>query len=151
MGTALGRKVRYMALSERMFLKALRANPPANFSAAAASQLLIYTREYRRGAFAHGAPTSAVTDLSGRPPEPFEAIVTRAVRHRGLTRRSAGRRAAAMAGFARMLLTPPLNPVRIEAQRDYPQLETPAFVLDDPTWRDTHPTGPTGAPIKKVA
>ena len=55
MARVLGRRVRYMDISERMMTKALRAQPPANYSEAAVSQLAIYAEEYRRGAFAVNA------------------------------------------------------------------------------------------------
>ncbi|WP_299829460.1 NmrA family NAD(P)-binding protein [uncultured Roseobacter sp.] len=138
MGQALGRRVKYRNISEKMMMKALRAMPPANFSQAAASQLALYTEEYRRGTFAISAPTDHVLRIGGRVPEPFVSIVKRRVAARSDLRRSFPRRLGAMAGFARMLLTPALVPKEIEAQRDYVRLAAPAFSQDDAEWGTTH-------------
>ncbi len=49
MGKVLGRKVRYQDISEAMLLKALRVQ---GFAEAMPTQLALYAKEYRRGAFA---------------------------------------------------------------------------------------------------
>jgi hypothetical protein len=41
------------------------------------AQVLSYLEEYRRDAFAVGAPTSAVLEVGGREPEEFKVIVRR--------------------------------------------------------------------------
>ena len=138
MGQALGRRVTYRNISEKMMLKALRAMPPSNFSEAAASQLALYAEEYRRGTFAINAPTDHVRRVGGQDAEPFAAVVTRRVAAQPDLRRSLPRRLRAMAGFARMLLTPALEPQQIERQRDYVRLAAPAFSQDDAEWRRVH-------------
>jgi NAD(P)H dehydrogenase (quinone) len=81
-GKVLGRKVRYRNVSEKMFLKAIKAVPPTNYSEAAVTQLRIYAEEYRRGTFAVGAPTKVVKTVGGRDPESFEAMTRRIVSQR---------------------------------------------------------------------
>ena len=138
MGRALGRKVRFMDVSEKMMTKALQAVPPSNYSEAAASQLAIYAEEYRRGAFAVNAPTDAVRRVAGRAPEALESIVRRRVEARPELRRSLRRTLGGMGDFLRMLLTRPLDLAKIQAERDYPALRKPVLCQEDPEWRRTH-------------
>lgn len=138
MGRALGRKVRYVDISEKMMTKALRALPPSNYSEAAVSQLAIYANEYRRGTFAVNAPTNHVEQVGGRVPEDFESIVrehlaTNAHLHPSLR----GQLRAAMR-FAKILFTPALNLQKIQADRDYVQIDKPFFSQDSADWLSTH-------------
>ena len=138
MGRALGRRVRYLDISERMMVKALRALPPSNYSVAAVTQLAIYAEEYRRGAFAVNAPTDDVRRVGGREPESFTSIVRRTVAERPELRRSLGRSAGAMAGFLKILITPSFDLSRAQALRDYVQLPTPAYSQDNTEWVASH-------------
>ncbi len=138
MGKALGRRVRYRNISENMMLKALKAHPPSNYSEAAVSQLAVYADEYRRGTFAVNAPTTDVHTVGGRQPKDFETIVREAVAQRPDLRPSFARRLQAMAGFIKLLATKPPSLSAIEADKDFVQLNNPAFSQDDPAWCDTH-------------
>lgn len=138
MGRALGRKVRYVDVSERMMTKALRANPPSNYSEAAVSQLAIYAEEYRRGTFAVSAPTTDVETVGGRKPEPFEDIVRRYVAANPDLKPSLGRRLAAIGGFIKILATPALNLEKVQRDRDYVQPRQPRFSQASEEWARTH-------------
>ena len=138
MGRALGRKVRYMNVSEKMMTKALRANPPSNYSEAAVSQLAIYADEYRRGAFAVNAPTQDVQTLAHQPAEPFESIVRRYVAAQPDLQPSLSGRLSAMLKFLKIVVTPALDLNRVKRDRDYVELARPAFCQDDDTWLETH-------------
>ncbi|MFN3228145.1 MAG: NmrA family NAD(P)-binding protein [Hyphomicrobiales bacterium] len=138
MGRALGRKVRYMDISERMMVKALKAHPPSNYSVAAVTQLALYAEEYRRGTFAVEAPTDHVARIGGRDPEPFETVVRRRVQDRADLRRSAARTLAAMGGFAKILLTRPFDLKAAEEARDYVRIAEPAYAQDDAEWPGAH-------------
>lgn len=138
MGRALGRKVRYMNISEKMMTKALRALPPANYSEAMVSQLAIYADEYRRGTFAVNAPTNDVERIGGRVPESFESIVRRVVASRPDLRPSLVRSAGAMMNFAKILLTPALNLPRVQNDRDFVRIANPKFSQDAVEWLSTH-------------
>ncbi|MDJ0822731.1 MAG: NmrA family NAD(P)-binding protein [Paracoccaceae bacterium] len=138
MGRVLGRKVRYLNISEKMMTKALRAMPPSNFSNAAVSQLAIYADEYRRGSFAINAPTSDVLEVGGQAPEPFEDILRRTVAARPELRSSPARRLRAILGFARILLTPAMDLQEVQRLRDFIRLEQPRFSQQSDEWRATH-------------
>lgn len=149
MGRALGRRVSYMDISEKMLTKALRALPPSNYSEAAVSQLAIYAQEYRRGSFAVNAPTGDVLRLAGRAPESFESIVRRTVAGRPDLKRSFPASARAVAAFLKILLTPALDLERIKSQRDHVRLTAPRFSQDTPEWTATHaPEAPVSATAK---
>ncbi|WP_436398722.1 NmrA family NAD(P)-binding protein [Roseobacter sp. S98] len=137
-GEALGRRVRYVDISEKMMTKALRAHPPANYSAAAVSQLAIYAEEYRRGSFAVNAPTPDVEMVGGRTPEAFEDIVRRYVAGQPRYKTSLSRRLAAMAGFMKILATPALDLARVQSDRDYVAPRQPRFSQDTEEWARTH-------------
>lgn len=151
MGRALGRKVRYMDISERMMVKALKALPPSNYSVAAVTQLALYAEEYRRGTFGVEAPTDHVQQVGGTAPEDFETIVRRSVVGRpGLTR-STARTIGAMAGFMKILLTRPFDLKTAEEARDYPRIAEPDYAQDDAVWRDTHSASLRDAAPLRVA
>lgn len=151
MGRALGRKVRYRNISEKMMTKALRALPPSNYSEAAVSQLAIYAEEYRRGAFAVSAPTRHVEEIGGRVPESFESITRRLVARRPDLQRSLARSAGTLLDFARIVLTPALDLDRIQSNRDYVRLETPRFAQETPDWVQSHDFNQTTTPATRVA
>lgn len=138
MGRGLGRKVRYMDISETMMVKALKALPPSNYSEAAVTQLAIYAEEYRRGTFAVNAPTQDVLHVGGHSPEPFENIVRRRVMEQPDLQGSVIKSIGAFAGFLKILATRPFNLKRAEEQRDYVHLSAPRFSQDDAAWSHGH-------------
>jgi len=138
MGRALGRKVKYMDISEKMMTKALRANPPSNYSEAAVSQLALYADEYRRGSFAVNAPTHDVEIVGGRAPEAFEDIVRRYVATQPNLKPSPGRRLAAIVGFIKILVIPALDLAKVQSDRDYVQTRNPRFSQESEEWAKTH-------------
>ncbi|WP_269585786.1 NmrA family NAD(P)-binding protein [Roseibium sp. Sym1] len=151
MGRALGRRVRYMDISEKMMTKALRALPPSNYSEAAVSQLAIYAEEYRRGAFAVNAPTGDVQEIGGRVPDSFESIVRRLVATRADLRRSPAGTARAALGFLKIALTPALDLERIQRNRDYVRPAQPRFCQDTPEWVRSHVPGDLLKPHANIA
>ncbi|MEM9630271.1 MAG: NmrA family NAD(P)-binding protein [Pseudomonadota bacterium] len=151
MGRALGRRVRYMNISEKMMTKALRARPPSNYSEAAVSQLAIYAQEYRRGSFAINAPTDDVLQVGGREPENFENIAKRLVADRPDLRRSLSATARAIFSFLKIGLTPALDLSRVEAAKDYVQLSNPSFSLETPEWVRTHDMRPASTDPLRAA
>jgi NAD(P)H dehydrogenase (quinone) len=138
MGRALGRNVKYMDISEKMLTKALRANPPSNYSEAAVSQLALYANEYRRGSFAVNAPTQDVAIVGGREPEAFEDIVRRFVANQPNLQPSFGRRVSALLGFLKILATPALDLAKVQSDRDYVQSRQPRFSQESEEWVQEH-------------
>lgn len=129
----LGRTVRHRPVSVDMFIKAATAQGITPFEI---SQIRQYAEDTRRGAFAVGAPTSHVFDLTGRAPETFESIARRYVANPGLIRRdfSAGTKAGALFGLAKMMLTRVTDFDRWEADRGHPMLSDPQFAPGSSEW-----------------
>lgn len=138
MGKALGRRVKYSAISEKMFLKALVANPPGNFSWQAITQLALYAEEYRRGTFAIGAPTDTVQTVGGLEPETFQMTAARAAEVQPETQRRLSNRTAAMWGFLKTGFTPAPNLDRIIRDRDLPVLESSVMAYESDDWARIH-------------
>ncbi|MEP1574260.1 NmrA family NAD(P)-binding protein [Roseibium album] len=151
MGRALGRRVRYMDISEKMMTKALRALPPSNYSEAAVSQLAIYAEEYRRGSFAVNAPTQDVHRVGGRVPEEFESIVRRLVATRPELQASRAASVRTLVGFLKIVLTPALDLERVQSARDYVRIANPRFSQQTPDWVATHAGQSAQSTTAKVA
>ena len=136
LGDALGRRVRYMNISERMFLKAMRAN--GGFPHFAQTQLRHYTREYRDDAFGTGGTTDTVRALTGREPEDFATIARRYVAERPEAQRSLFKRLRAVGNFLRLVLTRPLDMARLEREREHVLLRDPSYTTQADDWNRTH-------------
>ncbi len=134
-GRALGRKVTYRDISEKLTIKAFRAQ---GYGVALQTQFRRYAAEYRRGAFAVNAPTNVVEQLTGRPADDFEAIARRVVAQRPEARRTVGNRLRALAHMARMLATRAFDPDMAEHERDHVLLRHPLAVQESPDWRASH-------------
>ena len=127
--------MRYVATSERMSLKALRAEGRrAPFEQA---QVVHYLREYRRGTFAAGGTTNVVQEVTGRPAEDFTTIVRRYAAADPLTRRSVANLVRAVGQTARVLLTRPPDLRRWEQANDLPTVDG-EDAIDAAEWNRTH-------------
>lgn len=74
MARALDRKVTYLDVSNDMFIKAALAQGFSNFDV---SHFRYYAEEMRKGAYAIGAPTDHVFEVTGQHPEDFDVIARR--------------------------------------------------------------------------
>ena len=133
--TVLGRRVQYRDISEKLFLKALKAQRQPEL---ASSQLRYYVEDYRRNGFGIGAPTNAVLDVSGREPEDFETIVRRYVANSPGAVLTAGNRLKAIRFFIRMLLTPAPDMDGYERGRDHALLRDPEYTTGSEEWLAEH-------------
>jgi uncharacterized protein YbjT (DUF2867 family) len=133
-GRVLGRKIRLVPTPFWTFVKAARAfgAPPALLSV-----LPLYAADLERGAFSVGAPNDVVREVTGRPAEPFEAVV---------------RRRAALPQYRRsvintlrelfLLMVLPLRP-GFDAERYFRGLQItppalPTYAADSVVWRMEH-------------
>lgn len=142
----LKRPVRYLDIPDWMMLKALRALGLPDFQQA---QVRYYVQDYRRNAFAVGAPTDAVREVGGAEPENFETITKRHAAQSPKARRNFSNRLRAAAGFSRILFTPALDFERLEKIQELPEPKVRRLAMDSPTWlathRDTKPPAATPA------
>lgn len=131
----LNRPVKYLDISETMFLKAMKAQ---RFSAFMQSQLRYYSEEYRRNAFGIGGPTNAVVEIGRRPSENFETIVQRYVAQRTEAKPLLSNRLRALWNFSKVLITPVLDMDQYEREQDHPQVSSAAYSPDANIWLDSH-------------
>lgn len=143
LGQVLGRPVRRVEMPMWLFLKAARMQGVPAFEL---SGFRHYVADHCRGAFALGAPTPDVLEVTGRPPEDF-ATVARRYAARPEARRSIGSRVRAWADFLRTPLMPGYDLDRLDRALDLPRPVTPRLAADDAAWRAAHgaPAAATGA------
>lgn len=131
----LRRPVKYQDLSERMFLKALKAMGMDPFMM---SQLHHYVEEYRRGAFEAGALNDVVLEVGGSEPEDFETITRRYVAANRMARPSMTNKLHALADFVKILLTRTPDIEAYERSQNHPLLREPKYGLDYEPWARSH-------------
>lgn len=134
-GKIVARRVRYVDMPERMFRKALQALRVSPFEQ---TQLRYYLEDYRRNAFAVGAPTDAVEVVGGRAPEDFASIVRRYVSISPEARRSVRGTVKAAWGLLRILVTSPLDLDRVERVQGHPSVRASEFVDESRAWLEAH-------------
>lgn len=134
MSRALGRRVVYQEASMKSFTKAAAALGASPFEM---SSMRHYVAELAGGAFAVGAPSGHVEELTGRPAEDFESIARRYFAEPDLVVPGlrAGSKLDALSSLARIMLGRVPDYDRWEDERGLPRLRDPVFAHDDPTWR----------------
>ncbi|GAB2523407.1 Rossmann-fold NAD(P)-binding domain-containing protein [Nocardia heshunensis] len=134
-GRALERKVEYRDTPLPLFLKVAKS---LGFSDFVIGQLYWFLQDYRDDAFGIGAPTDAVLEVGGTPPEPFDDIVRRYARSSPLATRSVPAKFRAVAHRLGALLTraPDLNALAYQAVN--PPLTNPARAVDSLRWQHAH-------------
>ena len=138
----LNRPVKYIDISEKMFLKALRVQ---GFSPFLQAQMRHYAEEYRRNAFGVGGATNAVLDVGGQPPEKFETIVHRYVANSSVVQRSLTYQLRAVRNLVQILFTPVTDIEGYERRQHLPRASQPTYALDDDAWVTSHrPEGAFG-------
>ena len=131
----LGRPVKYFDAPSGMFTKVARALGFPDFTIA---QVLCYFEDYKRNAFAAGAPTQAVLEVTGHKPEDFDTIVRRYFGASRLAERNFGSRLRALGGMVKIMFTPKLDPARYARLHDLPGLTRPSLAGESETWISTH-------------
>ncbi len=130
----VGRKVKYRDVPMEMFLKAATAQGFPAFDLAAARY---YAQDHRGGAFAVGAPTTHVEEITETPPESFEVIARRYVAQPDLIGYGvrAGTKLGALAFMMKMMLTRAPDLDRWERERGHPMLAAPLLAHESDEWR----------------
>ena len=131
-GRVLGRRVRHVNLPMPLLLRAARLQGVSAFEL---DGFRTYARDHDAGAFAFGAPTDDVLQVTGRPAEDFETI---ARRYAALpeARRSLG---ATLREAARFMIVPLVPGYDFAGRaRDYPAPPAPRFAMDDAHWQAGH-------------
>ena len=129
------RKVKYQDIPLKMFVKAATAQGLATTFDIAS--IRYYAQDLRGGAFAVGAPTTHVEEITGRPPECFETIARNYVARPDLIVPGlrAGTKLGALAFMLKMMLTRAPDLDRWERDRGHPMLREPVLAHDSEEWR----------------
>jgi NAD(P)H dehydrogenase (quinone) len=131
----LGRPVKYRDVPPRLFLKMARWLRLGDYTL---SQLHWFLQDYRRGSFAVGAPTGAVLEVAGSPPEDLETIARRYVSASPLVIRSAGGVLREVWGVVRGLLSRAPDLEKIERRLELPRIAGATLAADSVRWRRAH-------------
>lgn len=138
----LRRDVRYAPSSVDMFIKAATV---AGYPAYDISQVHLYLTDYQQDAFAVGAPTDVVRELTGRDPEDFETICRRYVTARPEAYRSFGKKLSALSRLLRAALMRTPDMGAFERDQNHPPIAAPAFSQEAQEWRQAHSPSTLGS------
>jgi uncharacterized protein YbjT (DUF2867 family) len=133
----LGRKVKYQDAPLGLFLKAAKALGLSDY---VVLQLYWFLQEYQRNAFGIGAPSDAVEEVGGSPPEEFEQIVRRYVAGSSLAQRSIGSIARAIVNVMKGLVTRAPSLSAIAERMALPDLAHTTLAVESPAWLGGHAT-----------
>jgi len=139
----LGHDVKYAPSSVDMFVKAATV---AGFPAYDISQVRLYLTDYQQDAFAVGAPTDVVRELTGREPEDFETICRRYVAERPEALPSLSKKMGALSRLLRAISmrTPDMD--AFQRAQNHPPLSNPAFAQESEEWHHRKVQSPLSAP-----
>lgn len=135
----LDRPVRYFDAPAGLFTKVARA---LNFPDFTTAQVLWYFEDYKRNAFAIGAPTQAVLEVTGQAPEDFETIVRRYVAKSPWAKKGLGPMLRAMGGMMKVMLQPTIDPARYAQFHHFPKLTGASLAVESEKWLSTHTSNP---------
>ncbi len=129
----LGRRVKYQNSTTEMFLKAATVLGVAKHELAGKRH---YAEDLRDGAYALGAPTSTVEEITGRTPESFEVIARRYLAEPDLIASGlkAGSKLGALGFLARMFMTRVPDLDGWEREQGRPILRDPVPAMKSPEW-----------------
>lgn len=135
LGDVFDRRVRYQPISFRMFSKAARAMGFADFDS---YNLRHYADEIANGAFAIGAPTDDVENLTGTPAESFRTTAEWYAADVGRLAPNVEDASVfgALAFMIRMLLTPAPNFKTLSINEGDARLANPKAGHQNPEWKD---------------
>ena len=135
-GRILDRNVRYRNVSTANFTKAARAQGVSPFEI---SQIAYYADELRNGAFALGAPTNHVEEVTGTPAESFEETARRYIANPFLIdpRLKVPGVFGALGFVMKALMTPSLDIDKYLREQGIPTLDKPVPAYDNPGWRES--------------
>jgi hypothetical protein len=133
-GRVVGHNVRHVKSPLWMFYKGAKAIGAEPFLL---SGLRYWFEDNDRGAFAIGAPTNTVRELTGKDAEDFETIARRRAAL-PQSRESLSTRLAVFARFMMLPMLPGFDPVVYDRAQELPVAPTPHLALDDADWRTSH-------------
>ena len=134
MSKVLGRNVRPINAPEWLLNKVAAYRREARYDMAAFHHYLV---DHRQGAFAYGAPSQAVLEVTGKPAESF-ATTVQAYAGRPEVQRNPGAFGKALAEFMLAPAWRGYDHDRYERQLDLPHLPNPLYAMEDVDWKASH-------------
>ncbi len=136
LSNVLERKVTYKDVPFKAFNKAAVAQ---GFPVSDIAHIHYYAEDLRNGAFAVGAPTDHVRQVTGVEPEGFESIARRYTQNPSLIhpKLDTGSRIGAIRFLLKLIATPPADLEAWERDRGYPLLNDPTLAQQSAEWRET--------------
>lgn len=135
-GKVVGREVRYVDGPIWLVPKVLRSVGIPDYQIA---QLFTYFEEYKRNAFAVGAPTNAVLEVAGQEPEDFETIARRYMAEElPKGNRSLSSLSHSLVTLLKIITTPGLNPKTYVIHKELTPLRDVHFAGESLEWRERH-------------
>ena len=134
LSSALGRTVRPLPAPEWLLNKVAAYRGEPRYDMAVFHHYLV---DHRQGAFAYGAPTEVVPEVTGKPAESFETTV-RAYLSRPEAQRGGTAFRKVLTEFMLSPLWPGYNHRAYERQLQLPQLEAPLYAMQDECWKADH-------------
>ena len=130
----LGRKVKYQNAHFSMFAKAARVMGYPNFEIA---NIRYYLEELRSGAFAMGAPTEHVKEVTGEEAEDFESIARRYIANPSLIAPTlkVGTKLEAIYLLLKVLITPAPNIQKWQSSQSDPMIQNAELAHEHADWR----------------
>ena len=131
LGRVLNRTVRHVKMPLWMFYKAALMDGTDKMLL---SSFEYYLREQDTGAFAFGAPTNDVFELTGRQPESFETVVRRYAAKPEF-QRNFSNTIGAVAAFLSVPFRPGFNPQSYRREQRFPVPTSPRFDMENEQWK----------------
>ena len=131
-GKVLDRRVRLAPMPFGLFLRAAKLQ---GFPIALLAMMQHYAVDHAEGAFALGAPTDHVREVTGRAPETFESVARRHAVH---IKRGIGPMLAQFAQFMMVPLVPKPPVGRFVRDLHMPEPSAPVSAANSPIWRREH-------------
>jgi uncharacterized protein YbjT (DUF2867 family) len=131
LSTVLNRKVRAIDAPEWLLNKVAAYRGENRFEIAVFSH---YLEDHRQGAFAFGAPTTDVFEVTGQPPESFETTV-RAYLSRPEAQRNAAAFVKAFKEFMLSPIWPGYDNARFEREAGLTPIANPLYAMEDDAWK----------------
>jgi len=135
---ATNKKVKYMDISESLFMKAMTTQ---GYSDYVISQVRFYMEEHKRSALTVNAPNNVVKDIGGFEPEDFETITRRYIAERPEAIQSMANKFKAIKFFIKMLLTPTPNMDKVQRNQNHVSIVNPIYSSDSDAWHKEHLDG----------
>jgi len=144
-GKVLGRRVKYQNTPIKLFLKVAKSLAIPSF---VIEELFWFLCDYQRNSFGFGAPTDAVLNVGGTPPEPFEQIAGRYVTASDFSKRTAGTLFRAIGNLAKGLATSAPDPELIAEELQIPRIAHAALAADSKEWHASHAASPQAGNVR---